>query len=1129
MTKLQQWLEQIGLAQYFDLFANNDIDWETLPELSEQDLEKLGVSLGHRKRLIRAISEVCSTSLQAPRRFVEAGSPTRTANARAERRHLTVLLCDLVDSTALSARLDPEDLRRILHDFQRCCCDVIRRYEGHIARFMGDGVLAYFGFPTAHEDDAERAARAALDMVESVTVLAAQISEKLKVRIGIASGLVVVGDLIGEGPASEFALVGDAPNLAARLQALAEPNQVLVAPHTRHLLGRLFEYADLGQQNIKGFERPVHVWRVLAPSSLSSRFEARTFSHVTPLIGRQAELHLLQKQYSKAKRGKGQVVLISGEPGIGKSRLIMALRDRLAEERYGFLSFQCSSYHTSSALHPVIHYLERAAGITRNTAPAARLDKLEALVRQQTEQPSSIVPLLGVLLSIPTKDRYAPPELTPEQLKSRTFSALLALLQASADQQPVILVFEDVHWADPTSLELLARIRDSVQNWRMLVILLHRPDLTLPWVEQPHITSLMINRLDRVQVSSMVEFLTEGEVLPRAVIDQILAKTDGVPLFVEEITKAVLESAIGEPNEARSGTHSMMVPDTLHDSLMARLDQLAPVKAVAQIAAVIGREFSFELLGAVAPFSEGDLLAAIDRLLACGLVFRSGHVSEQSFTFKHALVRDEAYASILLDQRRKLHGKIAEVLCRDFTEIADTAPEIVAQHYGQAGKAKLAIDYWLKAGRQASARSAFVEASTHLQMALKRLIELPENLERDNLELQLQQLLGNAFAAGKGFGAVETIQAYKRAHDLCNNFKESPQRFAVLNGIIAFHIIRGEFEQSRVLAEDLLSRAHEQDDSMPWLMGHRALGQALFLIGELAIAHDHLRNSLKLYDAARHGSLAPIFSQTYLALACVVLGDINRGLAYGRDAVELAERLRHPHSICNALAFLAGAHVLCGDAEAAHPVAERTIMLASEYAFPLWLAGGQMLRGWARSHLGDVRQGLPEIRKSIRALEATGAFIWVQFARYLLAQTLAKAEHLTDAMKLVDETLLMVAGTSGRWYESELHRLKGDLLLQGGDSTAAAEACYEKAIAIATRQGARLWQLRATNALASLCGAQGRLDVHTRLAPLYGSFDEKLMSADLRHSKALLAQTAAGAGIARLFNSSAARRPNSVV
>jgi class 3 adenylate cyclase/predicted ATPase len=1081
MTDLEQWLEKIGLAQYADVFVKNDIDWEILPELNEQDLEKLGVSLGHRKKLIKAISEARSTSLQPSRRFVEADSPTHTADAKAERRHLTILLCDLVGSTALSARLDPEDLRRILHEFQRSCCDVIRRYEGHIARFTGDGVLAYFGFPRAHEDDAERAVRAALDMVESVTGLAVPIPEKLEVRIGIASGIVVVGDLIGEGPAREFALVGDAPNLAARLEALAEPNQILVAPRTRQLLGRLFEFADLGQQSIKGFERPIHVWRVLAPSSLSSRFEARTSSHLTPLIGRQAELRLLQKQYRKAKRGKGQVVLVSGEPGIGKSRLIMALRDRLAGERYGFLSFQCSSYHTSSALHPVIHYLEHVAGITRGNAPAVRLDKLEAFVRRQSAEAKSIVPLLAFLLSIPTAG-YLPPELTPEQLKSRTFSALLALLQASAEQQPLILVFEDVHWADPTSLELLDRIRDKVQNWRMLVILLHRPDLTLPWAEQPHVTSLPINRLDRVQISSMVQSLTEDEFLPQAVLDQILAKTDGVPLFVEEITKAVLESAVGGSNEGRSGTQTLMVPDTLHDSLMARLDQLAPVKTVAQIAAVIGREFSFELLKAVAPFSESNVLAAIDRLLASGLVFRSGHVSDQSFAFKHALVRDEAYASILRDQRRKLHGRIAEILCRDFTEIAETAPEIVAQHYGEAGKPKLAIDYWLKAGRQASARSAFVEASTHLQMALRHLVELPQNLERDNLELQLQESLGNAFAAGKGFGALETIQAYKRALALCNNYKNSPQRFAVLNGITAFHIIRGEFEESRVLAEDLLSRAHQQDDSFPRLMGHRALGQALFLIGELAAARDHLSNSLTLYDAARHGSLAPIFSQTYLALACVVLGDTDRGLAYGRDAVQLAEQRRHPHSICNALAFLAGAHVLCGDAEAAYPVAERTIKLASDYAFPLWLAGGQMLRGWARCNLEDVEQGLPEIRKSVRALEATGALIWVQFARCLLAQTFAKAGQLADAMKLVDQILLMVAGTSGRWYEAELHRLKGDLLIHGGEPTAAAEACYETAITVAARQGAHLWHLRASNALASLRYAQGRPDAPARMA-----------------------------------------------
>ncbi|WFU43267.1 adenylate/guanylate cyclase domain-containing protein [Bradyrhizobium sp. CB82] len=1108
MTDLQHWLEEIGLAQYAELFVSNDIDWEILPDLTERDLEKLGVSLGHRKKLVKAIQARCGSS-HAASRSVDPRSPHTTTQS-AERRHLTVLFCDLVGSTSLSAQLDPEELRKILFDFQRCCGDAIRRYDGHIARLMGDGVLAYFGFPSAHEDDAERAVKAALEMVESVPAVAVPVAGKLEVRIGIASGLVVVGDLIGEGPSREFALVGDAPNLASRLQALAEPSQILVAPRTRLLLGGLFEFADLGDHNLKGFERPIRVWRVVAPGSLSSRFEARTSLHLTPLIGRQAEVRLLHKQYSKAKHGKGQIVLISGEPGIGKSRLILALRHRLAGDRYGFLQFQCSSYHTSSALHPVIHYLEHAADIARDTSAAARLNKLEDLVRRTTDQAKSIVPPLAALLSIPPDDRYPQRELTPEQLKGQTFSALLTLLQASAERQPMILVFEDVHWADPTSLELLERIRDSVRNWRVLVILLHRPNLTLPWAEQPHVTSLAVNRLDRVQVSSMVQSLTRGKDLPRTAIDQILAKTDGVPLFVEEITKAVLESGGGGSREERSGAHStLLVPDTLHDSLMARLDLLAPAKTVAQIASVIGRDFSLELLKATAPFSESDVQAAIDRLLASGLVFRSGHLSDQSFSFKHALLRDEAYASILNDQRRKLHGRIADILCRDVPEIAHTAPEIVAQHYAEAGRPEFAIDYWMRAARQASARSAFVEASTHLQMALKRLLDLPSGLERDNRELQLQQSLGNAFAASKGFAAAETVEAYKRALELCNTAKSPDQRFAVLNGIIAFHVTRGDFEQSRTLAEELLMRAQQQDNAMPKLIGHRALGQALFLIGELASARDHLSNSLGLYDATHHAPLTPIVSQTYLTLASTLLGDVDRGLASGQDAVRLAEQHQHPHSLCNALAFLAGAHVLCGASDAAFPVAERTVRLATEYAFPLWLAGGRMLRGWASCDRGNVEEGLPELRKSVKALEATGALIWVQFARYLLAQAFAKAEQLVDAMKLVDQTLLTVAGTSGRWYEAELHRLKGDLLVRGNGSPAAAEICYERAIAVAARQGARLWQLRASNALAGLWCSQGKIPAaRALLAPLSTSIDGKIIIPDLRCTKALLAENA---------------------
>jgi class 3 adenylate cyclase/predicted ATPase len=1038
--------------------------------------------------------------------LVEAGG------IKAERRHLTVLFCDMVGSSALSARLDPEDLRHILRAFQNGCGDAIRNFDGHIARYMGDGILAYFGFPAAHEDDAERAVQAGLQMIKAVSALSFPGAPPIAVRIGIATGLVVVGDLIGEGPNQEFALIGEAPNLAARLQQFAKANQILVAPHTRRLLGRLFDLADLGDHYFAGFDSPVRVWSVLRRSSVTSRFEARQSSHLTPLVGREQELALLEEQYTKIKRGSGQLVTISGEPGIGKSRLVLALRDRLSGKMHCPPSFQCSSYHTSSAWYPIVRYLADAAGIDFDTPPLLRLEKLGALVsRHLPQQAESVVPLLAALLSIPTDDRYAPLELTPQQQKNRTYVALLALIQAQADQQPVLLVFEDVHWIDPTSLELLEWIRDRVQGWQMLVVLLFRPEFTLSWKDQPHIASLTLNRLGAGQVATMVEALAEETALSHTIVEQIVAKTDGVPLFVEEMTKAVLESKTSiEGKGASDSQPTFGVPDTLHESLMARLDQLASMKTVAQIAAAIGREFPLDLLAAIAPLSEIDLRAAIDRLLASGLFFQSGHALNESYTFKHALVQDEAYASLLRDERRDLHVKIANVLCERFSEVAEASPELVAHHFTEARELKPAIAHWLKAGRQASKRSAFVEASRLFQIALRLLAELPANLERNELELNLQHSFGSALAASKGFGATETSEAFERALELCNSIEDSSLTTSVLNGLIGVHVARGEFEQSRDLAKDLLARARRKADPTPRLMGHRALGMSLFLIGELAAARDQLRNSL-----ARHGPLPLVFSQdfkataqAYLALASVLLGDISGGLAHGREAVAHAEQLRHPHSICYALSFLAGAHVLCREPAAAYPIAERTVALAGEYGFPLWLAGGQMLRGCSRFDLGDVEQGLAEIRQSVNALESAGAPIWVQFARYLLAQALAKADQARDAMHVIDQTLVQVGTTSGRWYEAELHRLKGDLLLDGRDSSAA-ERCYETAIAVSARQGARLWQLRATNSLGSLWRSQGRfLDAHARLAPLYASFDEQVITADLREAKALLTETA---------------------
>ena len=1116
MSDLRSWLESIGLGQYADLFARNDINRDILTDLDERDLENLGVSLGHRKKLLKALLAEQDPSLATrTNRASEIQRLAASAAVKPERRHLTVMFCDLVGSTALSAQLDPEDLREILHAFQRCCSDSIRQYGGHIARFLGDGVLAYFGFPQAREGDAEGAVNAGLKMVESVAAIRS--ARQLQVRIGIATGLVVAGDLIGEGAAAEFALVGDAPNLAARLQALAEPNQILVAASTRRLLGRLFELADLGDHDIRGLDKPVRVWRVLGPGAVVSRFEARQTSNPSSLIGRGEELSLLEEKYGEARRGHGQLVLLSGEPGIGKSRLVMALREKLAIDPYGLISLQCSSYHTKSALYPLTRYLERATGITPDNKPSAKLDKLRAFVDHLPDQPFDTVPLLAALLSIPPGDDCPAVTLTPAQQKRRTFNALLALLESQTIQAPSLLIFEDVHWIDPTSWELLELIRDRVAHWHMLAILLFRPELSPPWPRRPHVTNITINRLDPVQVVSMIQSVAAEVALPDAILNEIVVKSDGVPLFVEEMTKAVLEYKTTREAELLADFRSSItVPDTLHESLMARLDQVASMKTVAQIAAVLGREFSFELLRAVARLSENDVRAAIDRLLGAGLLYRSGPAREQSFAFKHALVQDEAYASLLRDERRQLHRRTADVLSAELDRTGSGAPEVVAQHFTQAGELRVAIDYWVKAGRQAAARFAFVEASSHLRTALDQLAELPPSLQRDELELQLQFSLGNAFFAAKGIAAPETGQTFRRALELCHKFEGSPQTTIVLNGIAGFHVNRDEFEQARQIGEELLLRGNREGDIAQQLIGHRTLGMALFLIGELDAACDHHRNLLDLHEASAPVSAITGFvpdmkasSQSFLSLASVLQGDISGGLAFGRAAVVEAEKLGHPHSICYALDFLAGAYALCREPEAASPIAERAITLAGEYGFPVWSAGGHMLRGWAQVELGDVDAGLTEIRQSVDALERTGALTWVHFARYLLAQSLSKIGGREDALKLVDQTLAAIEGTSGRWYEAELSRLKGDLLLSGDGPKAVAEACYETAIAVANRQGALLWRLRATNALAQLHCAHGRFaEAYDRLKPLYSSFGQDTACVDLREAETLLLRAA---------------------
>jgi predicted ATPase len=669
----------------------------------------------------------------------------------------------------------------------------------------------------------------------------------------------------------------------------------------------------------------------------------------------------------------------------------------------------------------------------------------------------------------------------------------------------------------------------------MLVLVLFRPEFTLGWRDLPHVASLTLNRLDKTQATTMIDGLAGQEPLSRTTIDQIIAKTDGVPLFVEEVTKAVLETAdrnaASSDDRAPGASPSFPVPHTLHESLMARLDQLAPMKAIAQTAAVIGREFRLDLLEAVASEPKREVHAAIDRLLASGLLYRSGQPGDHHFTFKHALVQEEAYASLLNAERRRLHGRIAGALSERFAAVAERAPEVVAHHYTQAGQTKTAIDCWFAAGRHASARSAFVEASTHFRVALDLALELPAASQRDELELRLQYSLGSALAVRKGFAAAETERAFTRARELYDRLEPSAQSLSVLNGLIGVHVARGEYEQCRKLAEEVLT--HHKDDPAARLIGHRALGTALFVTGELSAAHIELQNTVDVYDVNVQAPLtltvghdSKVTALAYLSLASVLQFDIDNAVKHGRGAVAHGEYLQHPHSTCFGLSFLAGVHLLWRDPHAVFPVVERCAALAKEHGFTQWIAGGQMLAGWIRLELGDAGQAVADLRRGIETMEQTGALAWVQFARYLLGAALLEVGETNEADDVVSHELLRLAGTSGRWYEAAFHRVKGNVQRARGDF-AAAEACLETAVSIAARQGTSLWQLRAANDLASLLHAQGRSgEARDLLAPLCASLRGGVGNKDLVSARAFLAGTAESGSSLKRPRSSPKSKPH---
>ena len=730
MQQIADWLQKLGFGQYAQRFAENDIDFAILRDLTDQDLEKIGVaSLGHRRQLLRAITELKGGETGAPKPSTDDIAPI-TPRDIAERRQVTVMFSDLVGSTALSARMDPEDLREVISAYQKCVAETVQRFGGFVAKYMGDGVLVYFGYPQAHEDDAERAVRAGLGLVVAVSELKTHAA--LQTRVGIATGLVVVGDLIGSGASQEQAIVGETPNLAARLQGVAEPNSVVIAESTRKLVGNLFELDDLGSQELKGIAGAVRAWAAVRPSSVESRFEAMHASGVTELVGREEELEMLAAPLVRAKTGEGQVVLLSGEAGIGKSRLIAALRDRLVGKPHTQLRYFCSPQHKDSPLYPIIGQMQHAAGFTHEDSPQAKLDKLDAMLAQ-TSTPVEDAALFAEMLSLANDGRYPVLSLLPQQRREKTLKALISQICLLERDCPLLLIFEDTHWIDPTSLEALGRAVDRIPKLRVLMIVTFRPEFEAPWLGRPYVTAITINRLAMREIHEMIDRVVGNKFLPENVRQDIIERTDGIPLFVEEITKAVMEAK--SEREARQTvalipSPSLTVPATLHASLMARLDRLGPAKEVAQIGAAIGREFSHALLAAVACKPEEQLGLSLDRLVAAGLLFRQGVPPHANYAFKHVLVRDAAYSTLLRGRRQELHRQIVFVLQREFAELVDSQPELLAHHCSEAGMIFEAIEYYLSAAQRATAASNNTEKIAHIARGLSLLEQLPASDQR---------------------------------------------------------------------------------------------------------------------------------------------------------------------------------------------------------------------------------------------------------------------------------------------------------------------------------------------------------------------------------------------------------------
>jgi class 3 adenylate cyclase/tetratricopeptide (TPR) repeat protein len=1114
MGLFDEWLQSIGLEQYSETFHENSIDLDVVGSLDDNDLRELGVKLGDRKRILAAgkALELADTSIRS--------LPT-PSTSEAGRRQLTVMFCDLVGSTELSQKLDPEALRELMRAYQQTCGQLIDKYEGHVAQYLGDGLMVYFGWPQAHEDDAERAIRAGLDIVETVKHVPAP--APLHVRVGIATGPVVVGET-GSGDASvPKVAVGETPNVAARIQGLAQADQIIIGPDTRRLVGGTFEVNDYGQHVLKGIVEPVRAWRVTGVARSEGRFDAaHGGSGLTPLVGREQELGLLMERWQLAQDGEGQVVLLSGEAGIGKSRILNALREKLEREGAKIMRFECPPYYVNSAFWPNINNFERTLKFARDETSDSKLDKLEALMVDRYQRPLADVRFIATMLSIPCEDRYGPLAITPQKFKDETLRTLVDLTEAAARKHSSALLFEDLHWSDPSTLEVLDLMIDRVKDIPLLIVLTHRPEFQSRWSDHGHVTSLNLSKLTRAQATAMVSGVTGGKSLPDDLLAQILAKTDGVPLFVEELTKSILESGelkeAGERYDYSGSVHSVTIPASLRDSLMARLDRHSAAREIAQVSAAIGREFSYELISAVTPMTQAQLDEALVQLTASGLAFRRGTPPDATYTFKHALIRDAAYDSLLKSRRQELHGKIAQALEAHFSSIKQTEPALLAHHLTEAGNAEGAIPLWHKAGELAIKRMALSEAISYLDQGLELITTVAHSGERDASELALRTLLGTAWRALKGWAAPEVAKSVGPALALAKSLKRDDTLAPIYMALFLNVLANGRVAESLSWLNEMLDTANETGNEALLITAHFAATEAHLRMGRLNEALKHHDKVLTLYDDERHRYLVEILNQDPktsvvgdASIGIWMLGYPDRALQMCDEAVAHARKRAHPFDLGWALTCAADVSDLRGEPERSRRYAEECERLGRDNSLPI-LNG---LLAPTRLGVAAIREG--RFAEGISLCKQAGT-VWraysgkaYAYGGAVLAEATARAGDLDTALQHIDNKLQQVErpGWEERGHYAEILRIKGWMLSLKGDLEGA-EKNYLASHDWAREQQAKSWELRTSTSLAKLWQEQGkRHEAHELLAPVYGWFTEGFDTKDLKQAKALLDKLAA--------------------